>query len=106
MTDHFYSFFVKVIFVNKNLCMSPNQSASIRHKLYDYIRVADDKKLNAIYNLLENEIEETNEWWKNKGFIAELDNRYEALESGADKGFTVPQLEASIDKLRKKRYGK
>jgi hypothetical protein len=86
--------------------MNPNDSASIRHKLYDYIRVADDKKLHAIYNLLESEIEETNEWWKDKRFVKELDRRYEALESGADKGFTVEKLEASIDKLRKKRYGK
>ena len=86
--------------------MNANDSASIRYKLYDYIRVADDKKLHAIYNLLENEIEETNEWWKDKSFVKELDRRYEALESGADKGFTVEKLEASIDKLRKKRYGK
>ncbi|HEY4149626.1 MAG TPA: hypothetical protein VGM41_11885 [Chitinophagaceae bacterium] len=78
----------------------------IRNKLYDYIRIADDKKLNAIYNLLENEIEETAEWWKDKSFVEELDARYEALESGKDKGFTVEQLESSIDKLRKKRYGK
>ena len=78
----------------------------IRHKLYDYIRIADDKKLHAIYNLLENEIEETSEWWKDKLFVEELEHRYEALESGKDKGFTVEQLEASIDKLRKKRYGK
>lgn len=28
-------------------------STVIRHKLYDYIRVANDKKLLAIYNLLE-----------------------------------------------------
>ncbi len=86
--------------------MKANDSASIRHKLYDYIRVADDKKLHAIYNLLESEIEETNEWWKDKRFVKELDRRYEALESGADKGFTLEKLEASIDKLRKKRYGK
>jgi hypothetical protein len=86
--------------------MNANDSASIRHKLYDYIRVADDKKLHAIYNLLESEIEETDEWWKDKRFVKELDRRYEALESGADKGFTVEKLEASIDKLRKKRYGK
>lgn len=86
--------------------MDTNSSAAIRHKLYDYIRVADDKKLHAIYNLLENEIEETNEWWKEKSLVAELDHRYEALESGKDKGVTVEQLEASIDKLRKKRYGK
>ena len=86
--------------------MKQNDSAAIRHKLYDYIRVADDKKLHAIYNLLENEIEETMEWWKDKAFVAELDQRYEALESGKDKGYSVEQLEASIDKLRKKRYGK
>jgi hypothetical protein len=86
--------------------MKQNNSAAIRHKLYDYIRVADDKKLHAIYNLLENEIEETKEWWKDKAFVAELDQRYEALESGKDKGYSVEQLEASIDKLRKKRYGK
>jgi putative addiction module component (TIGR02574 family) len=86
--------------------MSANNSAAIRHKLYDYIRVADDKKLHAIYNLLENEIEETQEWWKDKSVIAELDRRSEALESGKDKGVTIEQLETSISKMRKKRYGK
>jgi len=50
-------------------------------------------------------IEETKEWWKDKGFVEELDKRYEALESGIDKGFTIEQLQTSIDKLRKKRYG-
>jgi hypothetical protein len=86
--------------------MNSNSSSAIRNKLYDYIRVADDKKLFAIYNLLENEIEETNEWWKDKQFIEELDRRSKALENGTDKGFTVAELEASIDKLRTKRYGK
>ena len=28
-------------------------TAAIRNKLYDYIRVAEEKKLHAIYNLLE-----------------------------------------------------
>ena len=86
--------------------MNEDKSASIRHKLYDYIRLADDKKLNAIYNLLEGEIEETHEWWKDKGFVEELDKRYEALENGSDKGFTVEELKESIGKLRKKRYGR
>jgi hypothetical protein len=86
--------------------MGSNNSAVIRNKLYDYIRVADDKKLYAIYNLLESEIEETHEWWKDKLFVAELDRRYQALESGADKGFTIEELKASIGKLRKKKYGK
>lgn len=86
--------------------MTTDNSETIRHKLYDYIRVADDKKLLAIYNLLENEIEETLEWWKDKMVVAELNERYEALESGKDKGFTIEQLEDSVDKLRKKKYGR
>ncbi|MEO6219368.1 MAG: addiction module protein, partial [Ginsengibacter sp.] len=69
-------------------------------------RVANDKKLNAIYNLLENEIEQTNNWWKDKQFTEELDKRYQALENGSDKGFTIEQLEKSVTKLRTKKYGK
>jgi len=87
----------------KNLSMS---NTAIRNKLYDYIRVADNKKLYAIYNLLENEIEQTSEWWKDKKFINELDQRYQAMESGSDKGFTVEELTQSVNKLRLKKYGK
>lgn len=79
-------------------------AAAIRDKLYDYIRVADDKKIKAIYMMLEDEISEKTEWWKNKGLVGEFDKRYEALESGADKGFTVEQIKSSINKLRKKRH--
>lgn len=83
-----------------------SSTVAIRHKLYDYIRVADDKKLKAIYHLLENEIEETNEWWKNKNFVTELDQRYSSMEKGDDKGYTLEQLNSSVEKLRKKRYGR
>lgn len=83
-----------------------NTASSLRDRLYDYIRVADDKKLHAIYSLLENEIVETKEWWKDKLFVAELDSRYKAMETGKDKGFTAEQIEASISKLRKNKYGK
>ncbi len=83
-----------------------NSVTSIRHKLYDYIRVADDKKLSAIYNLLQNEIEDSREWWKDKIFTTELDRRFTALETGADKGITITQLVDSVSKLRVKKYGK
>ena len=81
-------------------------ATAIRNKLYDYIRVADDKKLSAIYNLLENEIEQTHNWWKDKKFTDELDRRYDAMENGSDKGVTIKELEQSITKLRLKKYGK
>ncbi len=81
-------------------------STAIRKKLYDYFRVVDDKKLHAIYNLLKEEIEQTDEWWKDKIFTAEIDDRYESLENGSDNGFTVEQVKQSVSKLRVKRYGK
>src|SRR5437667_170686 len=86
--------------IRKIFNISAKTNTSIHHKLYDYIRFVDDKKLYAIYNLLEGEIEKTKELWKNMGFVEELDKRYEALEAGADKGFTIEQLQKSIDKLR------
>ncbi len=86
--------------------MTNKSTSAIRHKLYDYIRVADEKKLNAIYNLLEDEIEQTNEWWKDKKFTQELDHRYIILENSLDKGFTLKQMEESVSKLRSKKYGK
>ena len=83
-----------------------NSGAAIRHKLYDYIRVADNKKLQAIYNLLEHEIEQKSEWWKNKQFVKELDKRYHALETGTDKGFSTSQLIQSIERLRTRKYAR
>lgn len=78
--------------------------AALRNKLYDYIRVADDKKLKAIYELLGHEIDATVEWWKDKDMVAEIDARYEALQSGKDKGLTKDELTNSISKARQKRY--
>jgi hypothetical protein len=80
-------------------------TAAIRNKLYDFIRVADNKKLQAIYHLLENDIEKENVWWGDKQFVAELDKRYNDLETGADKGVSIKELETSIDKLRQKKFG-
>ena len=76
------------------------RATAIRTTLYDYIRTADEKKLDAIYQLLGPQIEESYEWWKDKKLLEEFDDRCKALESGADKGFTLDELEVSIQKLR------
>jgi len=100
---HLHSNLFKVNLLSKNRLMT---TSAIREKLYDFIRVADDKKVKAIYMMLEDEIVEETEWWKDKQFIKELDQRHQDLESGKDKGFTIADLETTIDALRKKRYGK
>jgi len=61
-------------------------TATIRKKLYEYIRVADDRKVRAIYTIIENDVIEPYEWWNDKTLLAELDHRSEQIKSGNDPG--------------------
>jgi hypothetical protein len=79
-------------------------TTAIREKLYDYLRVADDKKVKAIYMMLEDEITATDEWWKDVTLMEELETRYHKLAANEDKGKTIDELEASINRLRQKKY--
>jgi hypothetical protein len=81
-------------------------ATAIRERLYDYIRVADDKKLKAIYMMLEDEIEETIEWWKDKSFVQELDTEYKAWKAGRAKSYTLSETTAAMEQQRKKRKTK
>lgn len=81
-------------------------TASIRDKLYDYIRVADDKKLMAIYTMLEDTITEDLEWWRDNAVVEELQKRYEAWDSGKEKGYSMADIDEGIARLKKKRASK
>lgn len=78
-------------------------TAAIREKLYDFIRVADDKKVKAIYTILEDQITETTEWWKDKAFVKEMDEGFEAWESGKENAVTLAELDIVIDRLKVQR---
>jgi len=81
-------------------------TATVREKLYDYIRVADDKKVKAIFMTLEDEITQELEWWEDKAFVNELDKRYKAWANGKEKGYTQAEVNASIEQLKKRRAAK
>ncbi|HUN01257.1 MAG TPA: hypothetical protein PLS00_00265 [Niabella sp.] len=81
-------------------------TAAIRDKLYDYIRVADDKKLMAIYTMLEDTIREDLEWWRDNVVVEELQKRYEAWDSGKEKGYSMADIDEDIARLKKKRASK
>jgi len=75
-------------------------TTAIRQKLYDYIRFAEDKKVKAIYTVLENEIEEGYDYWNDTAFINELDKMSADYESGKVKG--IPWEDAKKQILSKK----
>ena len=81
-------------------------AAAIRDRLYDYIRVADDKRIKAIYMMLEDEIAEQTEWWKDPAFVVELEKEYEAWDSGKDKGYALADIKAEIGTRKAKKRGR
>lgn len=77
-------------------------TTSLRLKLYDYIRVADEKKIKAIYTILEEEIEEDYDHWNDKDFVEELMKRSEELKSGKVKGILWEDATSQILNSSKK----
>lgn len=71
-------------------------TSTIRKKLSEYIKVADDKKVKAIYTIVEREINEMNQWWNDKDLVEELDTRSADLKSGEDEGIDWEDLKKKI----------
>lgn len=72
----------------------------IRQKLFDYIRVADDRKVKAIYTMIETEIEQETDIWTDE-FVEELNRRTAEFESGKEKGRTWEEVKAHAKQLIK-----
>ena len=79
-------------------------TSSIRQKLFDYLQVADDNKVEAIYSILEEEIEGYSIDWNDKNLIAELDKRTVDYKNGTIKAQSWEeaklQILGSIQKIR------
>ena len=73
---------------------------TIRQKLHNYRKVADDKKVKAIYTMIEEDIEKSAIEYTND-FKKELDRRYAYYKSGG-KMVSVAAANKQIRKLLKK----
>lgn len=69
---------------------------TIRQKLYDYIRGAEDWKIKAIYTMLKEEIEESYDHLYDKAFLAELEKRSADRNSGKSSVVSWPEAKAQI----------
>lgn len=68
-------------------------TTAIRKKLTDYLQVADDKKIKAIYAMVEDEIGTIENDW-DEPFIDEMNNRIKAYEAGEATTYTLNEAEA------------
>ena len=71
-------------------------TSSIRQKLVDYLQVADDKKLEAIYSILEGEIKKNVMNWEDTQLIKELDKRTADYKNGTVKAQSWDEAKAQI----------
>ena len=76
----------------------------IRQKLFDYIRIADDKKVKAIYTIIENEIDEDTDIWTDE-FLQELKKRTVDFEDGKVKGYAWEEVKARAKEFAKAKRG-
>jgi len=77
-------------------------TVDIRQKLHHYIETAQEKKVKAIFAMVEDEIEETYSHWQDEAFIAELQRRENAYLNGTAKTFSLEQSVARARRAVKK----
>ncbi|MGN6475926.1 MAG: hypothetical protein ACTHKV_01785 [Flavipsychrobacter sp.] len=73
---------------------------AIRKQLVDYLKTADDKKVKAIYTMVEDEINtQANDW--DETFKAKLDSRSKSFAKGKAKTYSWEETKkAAVNKAK------
>jgi hypothetical protein len=77
-------------------------TAAIRQELHNYLEVAEDKKVKAIYTMMQESIKESAVDYS-KEFKAELDTRYETCKDGSAKMISAKESKSRLQKIIKSR---
>jgi putative addiction module component (TIGR02574 family) len=75
-------------------------TTAIRQQLHSYLEVAEDKKIKAIYTMMEEEIKEKAVEYTDE-FKAELDRRHADYKSGKAKMITAEESRKRIRNILK-----
>lgn len=72
------------------------KTSALKQKLHDYIDTANEKKLKAIYTILEQEIEDKYDWRSDEEWLAELNRREEECLKGSTKTYSLDETLARV----------
>lgn len=75
-------------------------TVSLRQKLHNYLEVADDKRVKAIYSIMANDIEEAVLLYDEK-MQTELDGRYNSFKKGKASVVSAGESKKRIQKILK-----
>lgn len=74
-------------------------TSAIREKLVNYLQIADDKKLKAIYTMVADEINTIENDW-DEDFVNEMEKRSKSFRDGTAKTYTWEETkQAAIDNV-------
>jgi hypothetical protein len=73
---------------------------SIKQKLHHYLETANDKKLKALYTMVEDEIEHSGVTFSEE-LKAELESRHQGYLDGTEQLISVEESKRRINKLLK-----
>ncbi len=75
-------------------------TTAIRKKLHNYLEIANDKDVMAMYGIAEKAIEGSGVVYTNE-LIAELDRRHAAFKDGSEKAVTAQESKKRVQKILK-----
>jgi putative addiction module component (TIGR02574 family) len=65
---------------------------AIRKKLHEMVNTADDKQVESIYSIFEDQIAEKYNHWEDEDFLKELKSRLDDIENGNDEGLSWEEV--------------
>ncbi len=75
-------------------------TSAIRQELHNYLEVAEDKKVKAIYTMMQESIQQSTVDYSDE-FKVELDSRNESYKNGSAKMITAQESKKRIQKILK-----
>ena len=82
------------------------KTEELKEKLHNYIETAQERKLKAIYTMVEEEIDETDNLWNNEEFVTELERREKKYLRGAAKTYTIKETISGVNEALKRAKAK